>query len=69
MKKIIFRILPALMLLITAVMVWSGCEKKENKNPLKNTEWKLVHFVDAANNAKKTPDPDSEKCYVLRFLE
>lgn len=69
MKKIIFRILPALMLLITAVMVWSGCEKKENKNPLKNTEWKLVHFVDAENNAKKTPDPDSEKCYVLRFLE
>ena len=78
MKKVIFRILPAVILLVAAVVVLGGCEKKnennnenekENKNPLKNTEWKLINFVDVANNTKKTPEPDSEKCYILKFLE
>ena len=78
MKKVIFRILPAVILLVAAVVVLGGCEKKnennnenekENKNPLKNTEWKLINFVDVANNTKKTPEPDSEKCYTLKFLE
>ena len=78
MKKLIFRILPAVILLVAAVVVLGGCEKKnennnenekENKNPLKNTEWKLINFVDVANNTKKTPEPDSEKCYILKFLE
>ena len=44
-------------------------EKNENNNPLKNTEWKLITFVDVGNNTKKTPEPDSEKCYTLKFLE
>ena len=78
MKKSFFRILPAVILLVGAVVVLGGCEKKnennnenekENKNPLKNTEWKLINFVDVANNTKKTPEPDSEKCYILKFLE
>lgn len=68
MKKLIFRILPAVILLIGAFIVLSGCEKK-NENPLKNTEWKLVNFVDVTNNTKKTPEPDSEMCYILKFLE
>ena len=78
MKKLIFRLLPAVILLVAAVVVLGGCEKKnennnenekENKNPLKNTEWKLINFVDVTNNTKKTPEPDSEKCYILKFLE
>ena len=69
MKKLIFRILPAVILFVAAIVVLGGCEKKENKNPLKNTEWKLINFVDVANNTKKTPEPDSEKCYTLKFLE
>ena len=70
MKKLISKILPAAILLIGAFIVLGGCEKeKENKNPLKNTEWKLVNFVDVANNTQKTPEPDNEKCYVLKFLE
>ena len=73
MKKVIFRILPAVILLVAAIVVLGGCENKnenenENKNPLKNTEWKLINFVDVANNTKKTPEPDSEKCYILNFL-
>ena len=69
MKKLIFRILPAVILFLAAIVVLGGCVKKENKNPLKNTEWKLINFVDVANNTKKTPEPDSEKCYTLKFLE
>ena len=69
MKKLIFRILPAVILFLVAIVVLGGCEKKENKNPLKNTEWKLINFVDVGNNTKKTPEPDSEKCYTLKFLE
>jgi len=70
MKKLIFKILPVVILLIGAFIVLGGCEKKkENKNPLKNTEWKLVNFVDVANNTNKTPEPNSEMCYILKFLE
>ena len=78
MKKSFFRILPAVILFVAAIVVLGGCEnknennnenEKENKNPLKNTEWKLINFVDVANNTKKTPEPDSEKCYILKFLE
>ena len=70
MKKSFFRILPAVILFVSAIVVLGGCENKnENKNPLKNTEWKLINFVDVANNTKKTPEPDSEKCYILKFLE
>ena len=70
MKKLIFKTLPAMLLLVGAFIVLGGCEKKkENKNTLKNTEWKLVNFVDVANNTNKIPEPDNEKCYVLKFLE
>ena len=69
MKKSFFRILPAVILFVAAIVVLGGCVKKENKNPLKNTEWKLINFVNVGNNTKKTPEPDSEKCYILKFLE
>ena len=70
MKKLIFKILPAMLLLVGVFMVLGGCEKKkENKNPLKNTEWKLVNFVYVANNTNKIPEPNSEMCYILKFLE
>ena len=70
MKKLILKSLPAVLLLVGAFIVLSGCEKKkENKNPLKNTEWELVNFVDVANNTNKTPEPNSEMCYILKFLE
>ena len=63
MKKLIFKTLPAILLLVGAFIVLGGCEKKkENKNTLKNTEWKLINFVDVANNTQKTPEPDNEKC-------
>ena len=70
MKKQFIKTLSAVLLLIGAFMVLGGCEKKkENKNPLKNTEWKLVNFVDVANNTNKIPEPNSEMCYILKFLE
>ena len=69
MKKSFFKIFPAVILFVAAIVVLGGCVKKENKNPLKNTEWKLINFVNVGNNTKKTPEPDSEKCYTLKFLE
>ena len=70
MKKLISKILPAAILLIGAFIVLGGCEKKkENKIPLRDTEWKLVNFVDVANNTNKIPEPNSEMCYILKFLE
>jgi len=70
MNKLILKTLSAVILLIGVFIVLSGCEKgKENKNPLKNTEWKLVNFVDVANNTNKIPEPNSEMCYILKFLE
>ena len=70
MKKLILKSLPATLLIVGAFIVLGGCEKKkENKNTLKNTEWKLVNFVDVANNTQKTPEPNSEMCYILKFLE
>ena len=70
MKKLIFKILPAMLLLVGVFMVLGGCEKKkENKIPLRDTEWKLVNFVDVANNTNKIPEPNSEMCYILKFLE
>ena len=70
MKKLISKVLPAAILLIGAFIVLGGCEKKkENKIPLRDTEWKLVNFVDVANNTNKIPEPNSEMCYILKFLE
>ena len=70
MKKLFLTTLSVVILLIGALIVLSGCEKeKGNKNPLKNTEWKLINFVDVGNNTKKTPEPNSEMCYILKFLE
>ena len=29
----------------------------------------MVNFVDVANNTNKIPEPNSEMCYILKFLE
>ena len=39
MKKLNFRILPAVILLVAAIVVLGGCEKSKLK--LKGTTWKL----------------------------
>ena len=68
MKKLIFKILPAVILLIGAFIVLSGCEKeKENKNPLKNTELKLVSIVDTVSNKSKVPQPNRDDNFIIKF--
>ena len=44
MKKVIFRILPAVILLVAAIAVLGGCEKSKLK--LKGTTWKLNGIYD-----------------------
>lgn len=51
-----------------------SCEEKDGNNektnnPLKNTEWKLIEFVDVANNTTKIPEPSDSVCYRLEFEE
>jgi heat shock protein HslJ len=36
-------------------------------NILTGTTWKLTYFVCAAEGLDKTPEPDSEQCYRIRF--
>ncbi len=68
MKKLISKILPAAILLIGAFIVLGGCEKeKENKNPLKNTEWKLVSIVDTVSNKSKVPEPNRDDNFIMKF--
>ena len=45
MKKLNFRILPAVILLVAAVVVMGGCEKSKLK--LKGTTWKLDGIYNA----------------------
>lgn len=50
-----------------------SCEEKDGNNektnnPLKNTEWKLIEFVDVANNTTKIPEPSDSICYRLEFV-
>jgi len=47
-----------------------ACQGNENETiTLKETVWKLVSFVNVANNEIKEPQPISEKCYLLTFNE
>ena len=68
MKNKVFRIFSAVILLITVAMIFSGCVKKENKNSLENTEWKLVSIVDYINNTSKVPEPSKDN-NISTFVE
>ena len=70
MKKLISKILPAAILLIGAFIVLSGCEKeKENKNPLKNTEWELVSIfiVEKDSTVIDFKYENCNDCYRFKF--
>ena len=78
MKKVIFRILPAVILFVAAVVVLGGCEKKnennnenekENKNPRKNTEWKLVSIfiVEKDSTVIDFKCDNCDDCYKFKF--
>ena len=68
MKKQFIKTLSAVLLLIGVFIVLSGCEKKkENKNPLKNTEWKLVSIVDSVSNKSKVPEPNRDDNFSMKF--
>ena len=69
MKNKVFRIFPAVILLITVAMIFSGCVKKENKHSLENTEWKLVSIVDYINNTSKVPEPNKDNNFIVKFQE
>lgn len=54
--------------------VFFSCEEKDDNNgktnnPIINTEWKLIEFVDVANNTTKIPEPSDSICYRLEFEE
>jgi META domain. len=42
-----------------------GCQNLK----LTDTEWKLIGFVDAKQEQLKVAEPESERCYRLRFKE
>ena len=70
MKKVIFRILPAVILLVAAIVVLGGCENKnENNNPLKNTEWKLVSIFIAGKDSTVIDFKcdNCNDCYKFKF--
>ena len=70
MKKLIFKTLSAVILLIGAFIVLGGCEKKkENKNPLRNTEWKLVSIfiVEKDSTVIDFKYKNCNDCYRFKF--
>ena len=70
MKKSFFKILPAVLLLVGAFIVLGGCEKKkENKNPLRDTEWKLVSIfiVEKDSTVIDFKYKNCNDCYRFKF--
>ena len=70
MKKLIFKTLPAVILLIGAFIVLSGCEKeKKNKNPLRDTEWKLasIFIVEKDSTVIDFKYENCNDCYRFKF--
>ena len=70
MKKLILKTLSAVILLAGVFMILSGCEKKkENKNPLKNTEWKLVSIfiVEKDSTVIDFKHKNCNDCYRFKF--
>lgn len=70
MKKSFFKILPAVLLLVGVFMVLGGCEKKkENKIPLRDTEWKLVSIfiVEKDSTVIDFKYENCNDCYRFKF--
>ena len=70
MKKSFFKILPAVILLIGVFIVLGGCEKKkENKIPLRDTEWKLVSIfiVEKDSTVIDFKYENCNDCYRFKF--
>ena len=70
MKKLIFKTLSAVILLIGAFVVLIGCEKeKENKNPLRDTEWKLasIFIVEKDSTVIDFKYENCNDCYRFKF--
>ena len=70
MKKSFFKILPAVLLLVGVFMVLGGCErKKENKNPLRDTEWKLasIFIVEKDSTVIDFKYENCNDCYRFKF--
>ena len=66
MKKLIFRILPAVILFVAAIVVLGGCEKSKLK--LKGTTWKLDGIYNADTKELKVLAPiECEDCYSFTF--
>ena len=67
MKKLIYLIIPALMLVVSS---FSGCESKAPNN-LDNMElckkWKLVAFVNESDGTNIPPQPNSPNNYWIEF--
>ena len=52
---------------VCSIFVIQACVKKENKNSLENTEWKLVSIVDYINNTIKIPEPNKDNNFIVKF--
>ena len=66
MKKSFFRILPAVILLVAAIVVLGGCEKSKLK--LKGTTWKLDGIYNIDTKELKVLAPiECEDCYSFTF--
>ena len=66
MKKSFFRILPAVILFVAAIVVLGGCEKSKLK--LKGTTWKLDGIYNIDTKELKVLAPiECEDCYSFTF--
>ena len=67
MKKLIFKTLPAVILLVGAFIVLGGCEEKEQIK-LKGTSWKLKGIYNANTKEFKVLAPEKcNDCYSFTF--
>ena len=67
MKKLIFKILPAAILLVGAFIVLGGCEEKEQIK-LKGTSWKLKGIYNNNTKEFKVLAPENcNDCYSFTF--
>ena len=67
MKKLIFKTLPAVILLVGAFIVLGGCKEKEQIK-LKGTSWKLKGIYNANTKEFKVFAPEKcNDCYSFTF--
>jgi heat shock protein HslJ len=74
--KNLLRVVAIFVITALSLTFFSACEEKEDvntktnakSNPLVNTEWKLIHFVDVMNNITTNPTPFDSNSYSLKFI-